>query len=510
MIYRLHIHDWRVIAHYLGILIMLVAMAMVFCFVVALALGEYKTAVDFLLSIGISATVGAALILFRYEHGSLDWRQSLIITGLCWVILSLFGALPLSMSGQYANYLDAMFDTVSAFTTTGMSLALDTDHMALSLALWRAIMHLIGGIGVVVIALALGIFGTGSAAASLYRAEARSGQVMPEIRQTSRFILRLAAVIVVVGTIACMIPLFLNGFSVRSALVNGFIVTASAFSTGGMSTHSMGLMYYHSWPLEVIALVLAMLGCINFVLYGDLWRGRTKNFFKDIEVRTLVVWVTALVVLIALAIKGSYFEDLGAMLRRTLFETLSGAFNLGFSTMYTGQILYGMGSGALFVIILSMIICGSSSSASGGIKAFRVGIVVRSIAQTIREVLAPDRARPRTFYYQQGKKLVTPELVSSSMIILLLYVVTYVVGAIVGVACGYNALPAIFDSVSAASNTGLSLGVASAGMPRVLEVTFMLEMWLGRLEFVAIFAMIVELFAFVVPSKRMRWRTKKK
>ena len=349
MIYRLHIHDWRVIAHYLGILIMLVAMAMVFCFVVALALGEYKTAVDFLLSIGISATVGAALILFRYEHGSLDWRQSLIITGLCWVILSLFGALPLSMSGQYANYLDAMFDTVSAFTTTGMSLALDTDHMALSLALWRAIMHLIGGIGVVVIALALGIFGTGSAAASLYRAEARSGQVMPEIRQTSRFILRLAAVIVVVGTIACMIPLFLNGFSVRSALVNGFIVTASAFSTGGMSTHSMGLMYYHSWPLEVIALVLAMLGCINFVLYGDLWRGRTKNFFKDIEVRTLVVWVTALVVLIALAIKGSYFDDLGAMLRRTLFETLSGAFNLGFSTMYTGQILYGMGSGALFV-----------------------------------------------------------------------------------------------------------------------------------------------------------------
>ena len=272
----------------------------------------------------------------------------------------------------------------------------------------------------------------------------------------------------------------------------------------------MGLMYYHSWPLEVIALVLAMLGCINFVLYGDLWRGRTKNFFKDIEVRTLVVWVTALVVLIALAIKGSYFEDLGAMLRRTLFETLSGAFNLGFSTMYTGQILYGMGSGALFVIILSMIICGSSSSASGGIKAFRVGIVARSIAQTIREVLAPDRARPRTFYYQQGKKLVTPELVSSSMIILLLYVVTYVVGAIVGVACGYNALPAIFDSVSAASNTGLSLGVASAGMPRVLEVTFMLEMWLGRLEFVAIFAMIVELFAFVVPSKRMRWRTKKK
>lgn len=509
MIRRLHLSDWRVIGHYLGMLLLMVAMAMTIPFIAGIVMQEYAVSVNFLVSIGITGTVGGLLLLCKVERGKLDWLQSLMITGLCWVVLSVFGALPLWMSGHFSSYLDAFFETVSAFTTTGMSLAVDLDHMAQSLTLWRCIMHLMGGVGVVVIALALGLFGTGAAAASLYRAEARTDQVMPEIKQTSRFILSLTAVIVVVGTLACAVPLLLVGESPGSALLNGFFVTASAFSTGGMTDHAAGLMYYHSWPLELIALGLAAFGCINFVLYGDLWRGRIRHFFKDIEVHTLAIWVTALVILMALALAGSYFTTMGEAVRRGLFEVLSGAFNLGFSTVYSGQVLYAMGSGALFVLILSMTICGSACSASGGIKAFRVGIIARSITQSIREALAPDRARPRTFYYKQGKHLVHSELVSSAMVIMLLYITTYAIGAIVGIAYGYDALPAIFDSVSATSNTGLSLGVASVGMPRGLEIVYILEMWLGRLEFLAIFAMIVEFFAFAVPQRRATWRKSK-
>lgn len=510
MFSRLHLDDWRTICHYLGMLILLVALAMVIPFVLALSLGEYSTAIDFMLSIGITSVAGCALLYFRVVRSTLDWKQSLIITGLCWVVLSIFGALPLWFSGHYSSYLDAFFETVSAFTTTGMSLTIDVDHMALSLTMWRCIMHLIGGIGVVVIALALGIFGTGAAAASLYRAEARSGQVMPEIKQTSRFILKVAVVIVVTGSIACFIPLLVIGQEPIRAALNAFFATAAAFSTGGMTDSGAGLIGYHCWPVECIALVLAALGCINFVLYGDLWKGAYRHFFRDIEVRTIAIWATALALLMAFALVGSYFTTMGGMVRRGLFEVLSGAFNLGYSTLYSGQVLYGMGSGALFVIILAMLICGSTSSASGGIKAFRVGIVARSVVQTIREALAPDRSRPRTFFYQRGKHLLTPDLVSSAMIILLLYIAMYVIGAVAGIAYGYDALPAIFDSVSAASNTGLSLGVAGLGMPQPLEIIYIIEMWLGRLEFIAIFAMVVEFFAFLVPRKRSRWRPRKK
>ena len=510
MFTRLHLDDWRTIGHYLGMLILLVAIAMIPSFVLALGLGEYSTAIDLMFSIGVTSLVGGALLFCRVVRSALDWRQSLIITGLCWVVLSIFGALPLWFSGHYGSYLDAFFETVSAFTTTGMSLAIDVDHMALSLTMWRCTMHLIGGIGVVVFALALGIFGTGSAAASLYRAEARSGQVMPEIRQTSRFILRVAGIIVAVGTVACFIPLIIIGQEPVRAVLNAFFATAAAFSTGGMTDSGAGLIGYHCWPVECIALVLAALGCINFTLYGDLWKGAYHRFFKDIEIRTIAIWVIALALLMAFALVGSYFTTMGGMVRRGLFEVLSGAFNLGYSTLYSGQILYAMGSGALFVIILAMLICGSASSASGGIKAFRVGIIARSLVQTMREALAPDRARPRTFYYQRGRHILTPELVSSAMIILLLYVVMYAVGAIAGIAYGYDALSAIFDSVSAASNTGLTLGVAGLGMPQPLEIIFIIEMWLGRLEFIAIFAMVVEFFAFLVPQKHSRWRLRRK
>lgn len=510
MINRLHLEDWRVIGHYLGLLILLVAIAMLFPFAASVCLGEFTASVDFMISIGITAIVGGALLFVKIESGGLDWRHSLIITGLCWVILSVFGALPLVMSGHYDGYLDAFFESVSAFTTTGMSLCIDVDHMALSLSMWRCVMHLIGGIGVVVIALALGIFGTGSVAASLYHAEAHMGQVMPGIKQTSQFILRVAAVIVIGGTVVCFVALLVAGSEPLRAIINGFLITAASFSTGGMTDSGAGIMGFHSWPLEIAALILAGFGCINFVLYGDIWKGIFRNFFKDIEIRTIVTWITALAVLMAVALAGSYFTTTGGVLRRGLFEVLSGSLNLGFSTLHGGQILFAMGSGALFVIVLSMTICGSSSSASGGIKALRVGVIARSVVQVIKEALAPDKAVTRTFFFQRGRHRLDSTIVSSAMIIFLLYMVMYAIGAIAGVAYGFDALPAIFDSVSAASNTGLSLGVSGVGMPKGLEIIYIFEMWLGRLEFIAIFAMIVEMFSFLIPRKRVHWFGKKR
>lgn len=503
MFHRLNLSDWRSIGHYLGVLVLITSASMVPMMLFGLALEEYDAAVDFLFSIGICASLGSLLMLCRVEQGTLDWRQSLVITGLVWVVISAAGAIPLYLSGCYLSFLDAFFDAVSACTTTGLTLVVDVDHMAGCVVMWRSALSLMGCIGVIVIALALGIFGTGAVASTLYHAEGREGRVMPEIKQTSRFILVLAAVIVGIGTLACLIPMLVSGMPVADALVNAFIVTVSSFSTGGMVNHSLGIMYYHSWPLEVMTIVLAAFGCINFVLFGDLWRGNLKGFFKDLELRTLAVWGLLLALLLAFALVGNqYFDSLGAELRRGLYVLLSGLFNVGLSTMYPAQALYTFGAGALFITILAMLICGSTSSASGGIKALRIGIIARSVAQTIRETLAPGRAHPRTFYYHHGRHLLSPELVSSAMIILLLYLATYAIGAIVGIGYGYDVIPAIFDSVSAASNTGLSAGVVSTGMPVGLEILYIFEMWLGRLEFIAFFAMLVEVFSFLVPRKR--------
>lgn len=505
MIYRLYLRDWLVIGHYLGALILIVAAGMLVPFVLALLLGELDAAVNFLFSIGVALVAGSALLMCRVSRGGLEWHQALVITGLCWIVLSFFGAMPLWLSGHFGSFLDAFFETVSCFTTTGISVTLDLDHMPLSVIAWRSVMNLLGGVGVVVVALALGIFGTGATAATLYQDEARGDRVMPEIKQTARFILKVTGVVVAAGTIACAIPCLIIGMPPTRAILNGFFLTASDYTTGGMTAQSAGVMYYHCWPLEVVTMVIMFFSGLNFLIYNDLWRGRIKSFFKDIEVRTLCIWISLLVVLMMFAMMaGTYFTGLGAMLRRGLYEIMSAALNIGYSTFYPGQMLYGVGTGVLFVTILGMTIGASASSISGGIKALRIGIIARSIVQTVRTALAPDKARPRTFFYHRGKQLLTPELVSSAMTIMLLYIATYAVGAVIGVMHGYDALPAIFESVSAASNTGLSAGITQASMPATLKVTYILEMWLGRLEFIAIFAMFLQFFTALLTWRQSR------
>ena len=235
-------------------------MAAVMClpFALALALGELDQAVIFLKCIGITGIVGALLTLAQIKRGTMMRNQALVVTALSWAVLAFFGTLPLWFSGHYASFLDALLEGVSGITATGLSIAVDLDHMALSMVTWRFILHLMGGVGVLVIALALGIFGTGAGAASIYTAEAREGRVMPEIRQMARFIFKVTAIIIAVGTAACSIPLLFGGQAPLRAAFSSLWITISAFATGGMTGQSMGIMAYHSWPLEIISVCLML------------------------------------------------------------------------------------------------------------------------------------------------------------------------------------------------------------------------------------------------------------
>ncbi len=505
MLYRLHLDDWRTIAHYLGLLVLVGAAAVAVPLIVAIAAKEYAAAADFALALGVMLVAGAALALARVRRTELDWRQALIVTGISWLVLAALGAIPLYLSGAYASYFDAFFDATSCYTTTGLSVALDVDHMALSLDMWRVLMGLMGGIGVIVIALALGLFGNSGAVESLYQAEGRTDHVMPTVKQTSQFILRIVAVVLTLATAANFVILLLRGLAPAKALLNAFWVAACSFATIGVSGHSAGIIFYHSWALEGVAAVCMLLGAISFLLYGDLWKGILQHIFRDLEVRAYAAWIVVLTVLLmsALAAAG-YFSGVPAALRRGLFTLCSAVTNTGFSTLYPSQVLYAMSSGALFVFILGMCVGGSAQSTSGGIKVFRVAIIAKSIVQTVRDALTSDRVRARTFYYRHGRRLLTPDVVSSAMTITLLYLCAYVIGAVAGILSGYDALPAIFESVSAATNTGLTLGVAAASTPTTLKVIYILEMWLGRLEFLTIFALLTQLALTFIPARKGR------
>jgi trk system potassium uptake protein TrkH len=146
---------------------------------------------------------------------------------------------------------------------------------------------------------------------------------------------------------------------------------------------------------------------------------------------------------------------------------------------------------------IAMALGGMGSSTAGGVKALRVGITLKAITNQVKVVLLPERALVGRTYYQSGRRNLTPELAQSAMTVSLLYVALFLLGAGVGIAYGVPLQDALFESVSAGASVGLSVGVTEAGMPVLLKMTYMFQMWAGRLEFVAVFSLLGFLYAWV-------------
>ncbi len=160
---RLSFYDLRVIGHYLGALVLIATVGLAAPLIVALFFGEWAAAARYLFAAGVFLIAGSALRFLRIQPGRLSRQQAFAVTGLAWLVLALFGAIPLATSGHYANYLDALFESVSGFTTTGASIVRDLDHLSYADNMWRFMMHLMGGIGLVVVGLSFGLFGKGGA-----------------------------------------------------------------------------------------------------------------------------------------------------------------------------------------------------------------------------------------------------------------------------------------------------------------------------------------------------------
>ena len=498
---RFTLYDIRVIGHYLGVLVLFSSLALLVPFVTALVCAEWVPASHYLLTIGVSLVVGSVLRFLRIEPGRLNRQQALVVTGLAWIVLALVAAVPLHLSGHYGTYLDALFDCVSGITTTGVSLITDLDHLSNADNMWRFMMHLLGGLGLIVVALSFGLFGK-RAGASLYMSEGRSEHVVPNVVQTAQFIGKIAIGVILVATgILAVLCLFAGMEPVRATL-HGLWLAISGFSTGGFAPMSQSVMYYHSFPIELVLMLLMLLGSINFVLHSEVWKGHLEVFFRDLEIRTMFLWLAVMTCVFAASLSASgEFSDLPAMLRRGLFTVISAFSTTGFQNITTNQLTTALSSGAFLVVAVLMAVGGSGGSTSGGVKFSRMGVIMKSIVATIKEALAPDSARVVVDYYHVGRRILSPEVVKEAMTVFVLYVATYAVGALVGIAHGYEATQAIFESVTMASNSGVTSGISVSGMPATLEAFYIFQMWAGRLEFVTLLALLVEVVVSLDPRR---------
>lgn len=355
----------------------------------------------------------------------------------------------------------------------------------------------IGGQGIVVVALSLFVKGF-SGAFKMYVGEARDEKVLPNVIHTSRFIWLVSIVYLILSTLALGAVGILNGMKPVNSFFHGACVFMAAFDTGGFAPQSQNILYYHSLPYEAITVTIMLLGAINFKLHYYLWAGNLKEIYRDIETKTLFITISLTFLLTAIGLyQLDTYPSAIVLFRKGFYQLVSGHTGTGFMTIYARQFINEWGNLAMVGVICAMALGGGACSTTGAIKMLRIGIISKAMQQDIKRIILPDKAIVVKKFHHIKEVFLEDKQVRSALIITLSYLVLYGLGTIIGMLFGYPFLDSLFESTSAAANVGLSCGITSVGMPAALKITYIVQMWLGRLEFMSVFALVGILVAAI-------------
>lgn len=490
MIFRPDREDLKVIGHYTGIITMALAAVMVLPLVVAIAIGATNDGTALVIGITVAIGVGQYLRARLLTTRDLEWSHGLVTVALAWILAALVTAIPLHLSGHFGSYFDAVFDAMSGYTTSGLSLVQDLDHLSVPMNLLRHLTHLAGGQGIVVAVLTV-MTSAGAQISTLYVGEGRDDRIVPSIIRTARFIWLVAGCYAVVGTAALWVTVRGAGFSGGRALFHAFNIFMAAFDTGGFTPNSTSMAYYHSASMEAVVLVLMIAGTLSFGLHHQLWRRSARNALRNLELRSLAVTttITASIVVFGLVRAGT-FETVPAVFRKGILTLVSAHTGTGFAFNSSTLYVTDWGLIAPAGIVIAMALGGMGSSTAGGMKAVRVGLAAKSLARDIKRSIMPDSVVVISSYTGKNRQILRDDVVRPAVTILVLYMLMYLVGAAAGVFYGYEPTMAMFESTSAAANVGLSSGLLAPDNPLPLKAIYLVQMWLGRLEFLAAFALV--------------------
>ena len=483
--------DLQLIGFYLGKVLLGLGILMLVPVGVALALQEWNSATSFVIGASLCLLVAAYSDARLATRRQLTWAHGMVIVALAWLIGAVFAAVPFVLSGRFSDPLGALFEAMSGLTTTGMSVIHDLDHTPVSEDLYRHLLQFAGGLGIVIVVLSLFAAG-GARIATLYASEARDERVLPNVIRTARFIFLVAGAFLIVGTTALFVALVAAGFTPGRALYHGISLFFASFATGGFSTMQASIVYYHSLPVELIVMVLMVAGTLSFGLHLALWRGDPRDVVRHLETRTLAITSSLLFAAVCFGLlRSGTYDTTEALFRKGFFTLLSAASSTGHQVNIGDTYLTDWGVLAPAAIVGAMAIGGMASSTAGGIKALRIGIAFKTLVHDIRRILLPESAMVVTTYHAGKRRILRDQTSRAATTLLLLFIVTYLVGAMAALAYGqFDITQTLFESVSVGSNIGVSIGVVSPQMPDGLMAIYIVMMWLGRLEYVAVFALL--------------------
>jgi trk system potassium uptake protein TrkH len=286
----------------------------------------------------------------------------------------------------------------------------------------------------------------------------------------------------------------LAGLPWGNAILHGLWIFMSGWSTGGFAPMSQNILYYHSMIYELATVVVFTIGSFNFALHYAVLSGNRKEMRKNIEIVSFTVTLTLLSLIAAFALMHDHvYPNMAALFRKGFYQLISGHTTTGFMSLYARQIYHDWGDLAIYAMILAMLFGGSACSTAGGFKGLRIGIIFNTIRAEIRQYTIPQSRVITTKIHHIRDIVLTDSMIRSAFSIVVLYLITFSVGTVIGMAAGYSGVESAFESASVTGNVGLSIGVTAPSNPAFLKITYIIIMWLARLEFVSVLTLIAQI-----------------
>jgi trk system potassium uptake protein TrkH len=488
------------------------------CFVsvlVPVVWGELYAVPALVVSGAIPLVVGRLLAIRCRDAGEPGKLHGMMIAASGWAFVGLFGALPFLLVawtvqlsptmlgtpemtatlGAFTDPLNALFESTSGFTGTGLTMTDDESALPRTLQWWRSFSEWIGGVGVIVLTTAI-LARPGSGSLTLYESEARSKKIHPSIVSTVRTIWW----IFLLFTFLAIFTLFAAGMPVWDAINHGM----TGLSTGGFSITDDSIATYDSAVIDVALVPIMLLGSIAFPVHYLILRGQLRNVYADLQTRWAFVYmgVGSLALWGMVYWTGTYDTALEA-LRYGLFQFVSAATCTGFQTAVdaTNVALGRWPIQAQLTVVGAMVVGGAAGSTVGGIKIVRAVTLAKGLRYHVVDVFYPDTAVRRLQIDDRrlNDRQVRQEFTEAA-IIAILWVVFLAVGVFVLLLAlpggEYTLENVVFEVASAQGNVGLSSGITGPeSLPDVAKVGFLFNMWIGRLEIVPVLVTLRVVFA---------------
>jgi trk system potassium uptake protein len=423
----------------------------------------------------ITSFIGFLLWLFtrKNEVKEIKKRDGYLIVTLGWLMMSLFGTLPFIVHGAIPNFSDAFFETMSGFTTTGASILSDIESIPHGLLYWRALTHWIGGMGIILLSVAIiPLLGVGGM--QLYQAEVAGptkNKLHPRIQDTAR---RLWGIYVIL-TLLQVVLLIFGGMSLFDAVCHSFATIAS----GGFSTKNTSIAHFNSPFIEYIIIVFMFIAGTNFTLHYFALHGKINSYWKDSEFRFYFIFVLIIVLSSALYLHLNNLQSLESSFRDSAFSIVSILSSTGFATV--DYELWAPFFSLFFLILLMFGACAGSTS--GGIKILRYQLLLKNSLLELRRLIHPSAVLP----VRHNDKAVPQEIISKVSAFVLIYLAIFVVGSLLMAILGLEILSAMGAVAACMANIGPGLGttgpVSNYGhLPEIGKWILSFLMLLGRLE----------------------------